>query len=874
MMTIKERENMPERPLILFGKPDQADKANRHGGPAKVHYPLHTRQRSRLEPQFNLLQVALEKGALSIQETPDGIDPEYTLVFEAHGDLESFHSAVRSLQSTYPEVELLFESEKEGIEPDDDFYAYNNQGKRENAKPLTFKCFCVLFNHKALKELLSLWNCYKNDEKYKFPCGKTGLKNIFKTLKDVRLWGIIERFEETKTKEAWENDLVDESLPTVKCEIEFSYRRAEERRIFAERKIEAEILRIGGTVVTKTCIAEIGYHAMLVIIPRQAARNILSESDVSFIAFDEILFVNPSGQMIVSSTQKSFDFSEELSIPQNIRGEPVLALFDGLPQEHHPLLENFLVIDDPDDYTASYEIKDRMHGTAMASLILWGELHRNSSAISRKIYVRPIMKPRPGIDDQSFEYIPDDILLVDKINIAVRRIFEPVAGQNISTIKVINLSIGISNRPFYNMVSPLAKLLDWLSFKYKVLFIVSAGNYPQDIDLGIQYSNFARLAAEEKDKVIIQALDRNSRNQKLLSPAESINSLTAGALFSDNSGYTPAGNMVLPCSNILPSPVSALGRGINRSIKPDLLIEGGQNVVTEDFIHHTIAHWGPSPRTTPPGILHAKPVLAAGGKSVGYSHGTSNAAAILSHNAIKCHDVLEEVFLEETEETIPDAYTALLLKAMLVHGAAWREDSKIISQALNMSTRQQYYDKIHKFIGYGVSDIERVKECTKNRITLVGYDSMEKDSAHLYSIPLPFDFASRQIKRTLTVTLAYFTPIVPHVKRYRRAQVWFTLENGKNLLNNRCDASDKAVTRGTLQHERFMDDKAESWDTSGLLQIKVNCREDAGGLTDFIPYALFVTFEIAPEYEIDVYTSILERIRLREQVNTSIGSGE
>jgi hypothetical protein len=266
--------------------------------------------------------------------------------------------------------------------------------------------------------------------------------------------------------------------------------------------------------------------------------------------------------------------------------------------------------------------------------------------------------------------------------------------------------------------------------------------------------------------------------------------------------------------------------------------------------------------------------LAAGGKSVGYSHGTSNAAAILSHNAIKCHDVLEEVFLEETEETIPDAYTALLLKAMLVHGAAWREDSKIISQALNMSTRQQYYDKIHKFIGYGVPDIERVKECTKNRITLVGYDSMEKDSAHLYSIPLPFDFASRQIKRTLTVTLAYFTPIVPHVKRYRRAQVWFTLENGKNLLNNRCDASDKAVTRGTLQHERFMDDKAESWDTSGLLQIKVNCREDAGGLTDFIPYALFVTFEIAPEYEIDVYTSILERIRLREQVNTSIGSGE
>jgi len=864
---------MPERPLVLLGKPEPADKAKRYGGPPRVRYPSHSRQKERLTPQFNILQKALDNGSLLIQESSDGIDPEYTLVFEAHGDLEDFHSAIRSFQSTYPEVELLFEIEEEDIKPDEDFYAYNANGQREENENLTFKFFCVLLNHKALEELLSLWDKYKKDEKHKFPPGKAGLKNIFKSLKDIHLWGFAERFEDTKTKEVWENDLVDESVQNVRCEIELSYRRSEEKRIFAERRIQAEISRIGGTIITKTCIPEIGYHALLVLIPRHAAQNIVSQTDVSFTSFNEILFVNPSGQMIVSSSQESFDFTESLVKPQAIKDEPVLAIFDGLPQEHHPLLENFLIIDDPDDYTSSYQIKDRQHGTAMASLIAWGELAQNSSATTRKIYVRPIMKPRYFSNEQTHEFIPDDILLVDKIHIAVKRIFDSSDNKNYSSVRIINLSIGISNRPFLNLISPLAKLLDWLSFRYKVLFIVSAGNYPQDIDLGLPFSSFIKMDENEKDELIIRTINRNSRNQKILSPAESMNSLTVGALFSDKSYFTPSGNMVLPCSNTLPSPISTFGRGINRSIKPDLLMEGGRNVISEDFIHHNIAHWGLSPRTIPPGILHAKPTLAEGGQSAGFSHGTSNSAAILSHSAIMCYDVLDEIFIEETGFTIPDTHAALLLKAMLVHGSAWRNDADIIINALGMRNRKQYYDYIHKFIGYGVPDIERVKECTRNRITLVGYGELKKDAAHAYSIPLPFDFYSRHITRFLTVTMAYFTPIAPNVKRYRRAQLWFTLENGSKLFTERCDASHYAVVRGTLQHERYQDDNVELWDYDDSLQIKINCREDADGLIDIIPYSVFVTFEIASKYNIDVYTPIVERIRPRGQIATSTGRG-
>ena len=33
-----------------------------------------------------------------------------------------------------------------------------------------------------------------------------------------------------------------------------------------------------------------------------------------------------------------------------------------------------------------------------------------------------------------------------------------------------------------------------------------------------------------------------------------------------------------------------------------------------------------------------------------------------------------------------------------------------------------------------------------------------------------------------------------------------------------------------------------------------------------IPYALFVTYEMAPEHEIDVYQRVVDRVRIREEV--------
>lgn len=53
---------MSERPLVLFAAPTVADKERRYGGASKYFLPSHSRQVSRLTPQFNVLQNTINSG--------------------------------------------------------------------------------------------------------------------------------------------------------------------------------------------------------------------------------------------------------------------------------------------------------------------------------------------------------------------------------------------------------------------------------------------------------------------------------------------------------------------------------------------------------------------------------------------------------------------------------------------------------------------------------------------------------------------------------------------------------------------------------------------------------------------------------------------
>lgn len=860
---------MADRPLILFAEPQQVPKEKGHGGPPNFAHPTYAQQVERLSPKFNALRSAWEGGKISIKQLPDGIEPEYTLVLEVAGDPSGFETAVRNLDTETKGAEWLFEVVDDSV-PNDDYF-YSMKGKkspiRDDTKTMSFKYFCILTNLRALEEILSLWNHFQSDVNYKFPTGKTGLRNVFSTLRDIHVWGAQERLEETEILEVWVEDLNDPDATDVKCEIELFFRRSSDTRAKSQKELEDYITSIGGSIVASSCIEAIGYHALLASIPREYAERIIRREHVELVSFGQIMFFKPTGQSIVLGTADGFEYQKSFAEPRNIMDEPVIALFDGLPQERHPLLNGLLSIDDPDDYTSSYQIVDRQHGTSMASLIARGDLlDEEHSLISCKIYVRPIMKPYPNARDTTTEFLPDEVLIVDKIHEAVRRLYEPEAGRVAPTVRVINLSIGIGARMYYNMISPFAKLLDWLSYKYRVLFIVSAGNHNDDIDLDMTFDEFKALDSNQRDAEIIKLLNQNARNLRLLSPAESMNSLTVGALFADESDWSENSRQILPCSSKLPSPISSLGRGINKSIKPDILYPGGRSFLLQDMRKVNKARWRDGISINPPGILSAKPVaLAGGGSRVGYSFGTSDATALITHKAAICFDVLNDIFSNELNTSIPAEYAALLLKAMLVHGAKWDEVAATICRTLGVSGRGA--DQIHKWLGYGTPDVSRVQECAKNRVTLIGYGELSQDSACMYTLPLPFNFSTQKMYRCLTVTLASFTPIRPTTQKYRSAQLWYNIEtNGKKLVPARQDADDKAVIRGTLQHERYAGDGAVVWGEDDFVGIKISCRADANDFVETVPYAILATFEIAPEHNVDVYQKVFEKVKPREAV--------
>ena len=854
----------PERPIILFGNPQTADRDLKPSGFQKVSYPSHEKQVTRLQPKLEALQKVINDNKLLLQQSPTGIEPEKTLVFEVSGELSSFYTAVKNLGS---DAEWIFDS-SEYMLVSDDFYVHKTDNRtktisRDESKThFKGKVYCILANTRALEEMVSLWNSYSKNPNMVFPDGKKGLKDVFDHLIDIHFWGYKERIEETGILDAWKNDLnLDPECSEVRCEIELFYRKSRENQQRCEDRVKALIQTAGGKVLGQSIIDPINYHAILASLPRQTVQDIIDKKDVALVSADQIMFFQAVGQSVTISDDSTDDNILQIDIPSDIRDEPIIALFDGLPQENHPYLNGFLDVDDPDNYSAQYTVSARKHGTSMASLIAHGDLNNIRNQVTHKIYVRPIMKSINTLDGTN-EEIPNDILIVDKIHEAVRRLYEVEAGRVAPTVRVINLSIGFRGRVFDRLMSPLARLLDWLSYTYRILFIVSAGNYDNNyIDVGMTFNDFSALSIEERTRIIIHILNNNSRIQRLLSPAESVNSLTVGASFSDESTFIADPRQVIPCFDNMVSPISTFGRGMNNSIKPDIIFDGGRNTLLQNILDNTELRWRPSQNRAPGSVSAAPFDLASGSPKIMYSFGTSNAAALISHEASRCFDTLYDVF-NDAGEIPPYDYVALLIKAMLVHGSEWGELYDFFSATLGAPKR--FNDYVYKFFGYGKPSIDKAVECAKNRITLIGYGELKDGEAHLFNLPLPFEeFSHSKILRRLTITLASFSPISPSRQAYRTAHVWFSVKGvKKHLIDKRINADWQATRRGSLQHEIFQNDQIVVWGEDNIIQIKVNCSNIADDkFVGSVPYALMVSFEIDATINIDVYERVSTKVK-------------
>jgi len=829
--------------------------------------PAHSRQAERLAPKMTALQNAVA----TLKQSPMGIEAEKTLVFDVVGGADSFYTAVKKLGD---DAEWIFDTPEEFGVSEDFFVLKENKKTKvkerdEKKNAIGGKVYCVLSNARAMEEIVSLWNQYSKDANTAFPYGKTGLRDVFDNLDSVHFWGYRERIEETGILEIWREELLDETIGEVKCEFELFFRGNKQKRDENEQKLRTEITELGGTIISNSVVPEIAYHAVLASVPRNVAESIISGNrDVSIVTAEHIMFFRPVGQAVVIPKENSFDSDYTIPSSEELIDEPIIALFDGLPQENHPYLQGRLIIDDPDGYSQNYVAEARKHGTSMASMISLGDLSKIKHTATHKIYVRPIMKPIQTLNGYD-EEIPEDSLLVDKIHVAVRRLFAEEAGKVAPTVKVINLSIGLRYRQFDRTMSPLARLLDWLSWKYRVLFVVSAGNHPVDMDVGMTFTEFAASDLSVRDRAIISHISSESRNLRLLSPAESVNALTIGATFEDDSAFAENARQILPCTEGVASAFSAVGMGMNNAIKPDVLFPGGRSWVREHIrngSNGTTIVWQDSP-TREPGTASAAPFTTGAASKVMYTFGTSNSAALISHEASLCYDTLLDVF-SAADENVPDDHMALLIKAMLVHGAEWGNLSEKYADILALPKRQDRSRALHRFLGFGKPNIERAIECAKSRVTLLGYGELKNGKALTYDLPLPFNFSSSKDMSPSNCNFDILSFLCTTRQKYRAVQLWYNIENGKkNLLDSRVDIDWQAAVRGSVQHEIFENDNTVVWDENDAVQIKVNCRGDANDNFDgSIPYALMVSFEIKNAVDIDVYAKISQRISSKVSV--------
>lgn len=808
----------------------------------------------------------LDSAQLSIKP---GFWPERTLVFETIGSVENFYKALNGVAS----YKFLLTELGEEIEPDAENYLMAGDERLENQLSTTL--YFSMVNRASLEKIESCWRAYQSDNNYKFPKGFTALKHIFNQLKSVRFWDTEDRLNISGLRE----DLlerIEHGEENIPIEIELWFHSASDARSHYEREIVNKVQKIGGRVVRTCEIREIGYHALLGYIPSQYVKELLAGhyDNVDLVRCDSIMFFRPIGQCQVSIVGQETDM--ELSEEQEFINEdspPVVAILDGYPMTKHQALKDRIIIDDPFDFSERYNVGENIHGTSMASLVIHGDKELKEVPLRRKIVVCPIMAPdeKDTYNSPRQEKIPEDYLPLDLIHIIVRRLLKGTKETPAiaPTIKIINLSIGDHHRLFDNRMSPWARLLDWLSYTYNVLFVVSAGNHADQIELEISTAEFDKLAHHERELLILHALQKNTGIRRLRSPAEGINVLSIGALHHDGcDDHTISHNQINPfVTPGMPSPLNPLSWGKMRSIKPEILMPGGRQTYQNrnKFFDNRNVILSPLFSPLPPGLLTATPGNVPGKiNAYIYSSGTSNATALATRKLAQLTETLGDLSFAPRGAELDENAQAVLLKALLCHGAQPSDAFEIIKNVVRDNQNEsRWRANLSRYFGYGAICSERLFGCEDHQATLLRSGFIKNGEKHRFQLPLPPSLSSKTAHRRLIVTLAWFSPITAQRSHYREAKCWFSIVDKlhESLLgaNNR-HYDGNMIKKGTVQHEVFHGERAGAFTADNILEVDIECKIKNEELVDSrIPFGLVVTLD-TQDVSIPIYREVKQGI--------------
>ena len=646
------------------------------------------------------------------------------------------------------------------------------------------------------------------------------------------------------------------------------YEAMPRRRAAAVENFRVDLEAAGGELITESVHEGIGYHGVLGRVPANFLRSTVEHGEVRWLRTGSVRFFHAVGQ--IAAVELDEEATEEVGDRGAAAGEgrsPRIALLDGVPLSNHISLTERIVLDDPEGWEALTPARRRVHGTGMASLLLHGDMGASGPPLRAPIYVRPILKAdAPSWVGEVREELPRDQLAVDLVQGAIARLFE---GEAVAAdVRVIVVAIGDAVQQFDRFISPLARLLDWLADRYGVLIIVSAGNHLAELELP---SDVNVDDPQELQHEILCALQREAPSRRLLSPGEAINAITVGAAHSDDSEALVDGGRLDPIlTPDLANIVSALGSGMRRSIKPDVLFPGGRQVLQPEPSSDSEPHrLSVSVSRRAPGVKMAAVGTEAGNLSAAcHATGTSVATALAGNRAGQLLEQLDRLRAIHGEKIAGPEFDAVLVKATLAHGADWGAAHALIDNCQEDLGRGRTRAAVARMVGYGHVGFERSLVCDEHRATALSAGRITDGKADVFRLPLPPSLASQTTQRRLTLTLAWLTPINPAHRHYRRAALKVEPNGFPAFLGSRSDADNRSVGRGTLQHEVFEGHRATPFVAGNTIELVVSCRADAGSLSASVPYAVLATVEVAESAQLPIYEEIREALKVPIQVRT------
>ncbi|WP_448954787.1 S8 family peptidase [Labrys neptuniae] len=840
----------PTKPILKLDSPEDSVRQPGHGNAKPSRTIEAAVQGQRLGPKFQRLRDFLDGPAQPVQGQPDGLAPERLLVFEVTGSVTDFVKAVAKVQGlTFAGEDLL-----DPDELDDDPQVY-----------------LLVPNLVALRQIVLLWQTWQRGAD--LPYGFAPWRQLFLRLRDIRPWGPRDRVR--SLDQSVLADEAEAALPgeLIRLECELVFRRSNETAQAAVAIVRAAITESGGQVVSEARHADFDYHAFLVDLPREEVARIAALQDNSLAGLDPVLSIMPQSRstMIEPGEGEQADAQERPELDER----PIAAIFDAVPLQSHSWIANWLNVSDPHDLE-TLAVGPRVHGTAMASIVVHGDRNAASSPIGKKLYFRAVMyAPAPDAFGNSRERFVDDRLVIDLMVEAVRT----MRDEGYDQIVVVNLSLGDPNKQYRGRVSAWARAIDYLSFRYGVLFIVSSGNVGRSLQLD-DYphpDNFRASTVDLRKSALLRALDMAKADRRLLAPAESVNALSVGAWHRDSLDALPLPNgryVGFPECD-MPNVSSALGHGHKSAVKPDVLFPGGREHLILAPINQPV-NVRPNPAGTRfGGIRVAAPNLP--GQPLDYSAwtiGSSASAAYATHTAHQIYEALEREY-GDIFVILPNSQKAALLKALLAHPATWNtSDEFIIATKFPVQANwDQMRREVSRHLGYGFVWPPEAMSCAADRATLWAAGRLLPQAAVEYRLPVPNDFSGTAALRSVKVTLAWLSPTRPGHQSYRASKLRIIplSDNTKSAVGVSpvVEPPWTQTEAGTLIHRRWSGQAFGHLPAGSSISLQIQREKDQGpALDDAIPYGLAVT--VTMEDNAAIYDEILSRVVVKPRSKVQV----